>query len=291
VGTTFSQAWHWYPPVGVFIAILALLGVLVPLFRDLTKIGKGEKAVWTLVMFALVGLEIRSIYLDRDAHDKEQAMARAEQLKQFSEIAKGMNASIDNSQKQFDATMGRINTTLRTSELTLKNTQPYASLEFKKISGVLGSNVIGLDRQAEFDMDFTNAGNDIATNLLYDAKAYVGKFDYLRRLGDRKTEEEIANDFKKWWKNSKHPGDPLPIIPRAPAMNYRFKTSPFTKDEVIGLSDHTQTIYVLVRFTWSDRTGDWVNDDCFWFGDVSQNYDGRPCEVFKHYRYRATLPN
>ena len=25
--------WQWHPPVGVFIAMLALLGVLVPLFR------------------------------------------------------------------------------------------------------------------------------------------------------------------------------------------------------------------------------------------------------------------
>lgn len=67
-----ADLWRWYPPVGVFIAVLALLGVLVPLFRDLPKIGKREKAFWTFVMFALVGLEIRSIYLDRDAHDREQ---------------------------------------------------------------------------------------------------------------------------------------------------------------------------------------------------------------------------
>jgi hypothetical protein len=43
--TTFTHLLEWYPPVGVFIGILALLGVLVPLLRDLTKIGKWEKAV------------------------------------------------------------------------------------------------------------------------------------------------------------------------------------------------------------------------------------------------------
>lgn len=70
----------WYPPVGVFIARPGVLGVVVPLVRDLARMGKWEKAFWTVVMFALMGLEIRSIYLDRNAHDIEQAKARAEQL-------------------------------------------------------------------------------------------------------------------------------------------------------------------------------------------------------------------
>ncbi len=100
--------WEWYPPVGVFIGILGLIGVLVPLLRDLTKIGKWEKALWTFVMFALVLLEIRSIYLDRSAHDREQAAARAEQLSQFEAIAQRIDTSIANSQKQFDATMSGI---------------------------------------------------------------------------------------------------------------------------------------------------------------------------------------
>ena len=284
MAATISYAWHWYPPVGVFIAILALLGVLVPLFRDLAKIGKREKAVWTSVMFALVGLEIRSIYLDREVHDKEQAVARAEQLKQFSEIAKGIDTTIDNSQKQFDATIGRINTTLQTSERTLKNTQPYASLEFKKISAAATSREVGVGRQIEFNIDYTNAGNDLATNPVFDAKAYVRKLD-------RKAEQEIAGDFNKWWKRSKHQSDPLPIIPHPPTITFSFKTAPLTQDEVNGISDHTQTIYVLIRFTWLDRTGRWINDDCFWFSDVSQNFNGRPCDVFRQYRYKATASN
>jgi hypothetical protein len=37
--------WVWHPPVGVFIGVLAVLWVIVPLYRDLGKIGKLEKAV------------------------------------------------------------------------------------------------------------------------------------------------------------------------------------------------------------------------------------------------------
>jgi hypothetical protein len=98
---------EWYPPVGVFIGILGLLGVLVPLLRDLGKIGKAEKAAWTAIVFILVGFEIRSIYLDRDAHDREQSAARAEQLAQFGRIAKGIDASIATGQDHFDATMAK----------------------------------------------------------------------------------------------------------------------------------------------------------------------------------------
>lgn len=107
-----SEALHWYPPVGVFIAILGVLGIVVPLIRDLAKMGKWEKAIWTFVMFALMGLEIRSIYLDRTAHDIEQDKARAEQLQHFNEIGEGIKGAVAESQKQFDATMERSNTIL-----------------------------------------------------------------------------------------------------------------------------------------------------------------------------------
>jgi hypothetical protein len=112
--------WSWYPPVGVFIAVLALLGVLVLLFRDLGKIGQREKALWTLIVFALVGLEIRSIYLCRNAHDREEADAREQQLKSFHEIARGIDATITTSQSQFQATTDRLQAAVKSS------TKPHA---------------------------------------------------------------------------------------------------------------------------------------------------------------------
>jgi hypothetical protein len=98
----------WYPPVGVFIGILALLGVLVPLFRDITKIGRREKAMWTAAMFALVLLEIRSIYLDRADHDHKEHDARELQLNGFQNIADGIKVSVSNSQAHFAETMASI---------------------------------------------------------------------------------------------------------------------------------------------------------------------------------------
>ena len=107
-----AEVLNWYPPVGIFIAILGVVGIVVPLVRDLAKMSKWEKAGWTAVMFILMGLEIRSIYLDRKAHDLEQKNARAELLQNFKDVGDGIKKEIDTSQTEFAATMKRSDTIL-----------------------------------------------------------------------------------------------------------------------------------------------------------------------------------
>jgi hypothetical protein len=99
------RLWAWHPPVGVYIGILGFLGVLVALIRDPTKIGRREKAAWVFVMFALLMLEIKSVYQDRNEHDQQQAEARERETKSFESIAKGIEGAIQQSQKDFEATM------------------------------------------------------------------------------------------------------------------------------------------------------------------------------------------
>ncbi len=122
----FETIWTWYPPVGVFIGILALLSVVVSLFRDAAKITKVEKAAWIAVFFALVGLELRSIYRDRSAHDREQAAARKEQLEHFTKIATGLTSAIDQEQKHFDATVSEMQQLVNSSNVISR--QSLASL-------------------------------------------------------------------------------------------------------------------------------------------------------------------
>jgi hypothetical protein len=90
----------------IYISGLAVLGVFVPLLRW-EKAGPQERALWTAIMLVLVGLEISSIYKDRNEHDAEQARARREQLEGFRKIADGLNQSIAESQKNFSAMMER----------------------------------------------------------------------------------------------------------------------------------------------------------------------------------------
>ena len=66
---------------------------------------KVEKALWTAVMFVLLGLELKTVYQDRREHDEEQARARSEQTAQFNRIAVGISQTISASERQFEATM------------------------------------------------------------------------------------------------------------------------------------------------------------------------------------------
>jgi hypothetical protein len=100
--------WAWYPPVGVFIGMLAAVSVALPFLREMKGMGKQERALWTLLMFALVFLEFKSIYQERATHEKEQEKARAEQLSQFSSIAGRIDKSIVNNQRHFDDVTGRM---------------------------------------------------------------------------------------------------------------------------------------------------------------------------------------
>ena len=115
-----SAWWQWHPPIGVFISLLAIVGVLVPWFRG--EAGKREKAFWTFLMFLFVGLEIRTLYLDQTQHDREQEFARCQQLESFQKIADGIDTAISNSTAQFVATMNNMGEILAKQDNTLTQT-------------------------------------------------------------------------------------------------------------------------------------------------------------------------
>jgi hypothetical protein len=109
-----AQAWwNWYPPVGMFIAVLAAVSVIVPWLGG-DKLGRGWKIFWSFLFVALVGLELRSIKLDAKQRDRDQARAECEQLEGFKETANGIEASNQLSRDQFVATMKRFEDTINT---------------------------------------------------------------------------------------------------------------------------------------------------------------------------------
>jgi hypothetical protein len=114
-----ATIWAWHPPVGTWVAILGALGVLVPLLRDVGQMGKKEKALWTAVMFALLFLEVRTLYRDRRDHDNEQQESRERSERNFQSIANGIQAAITQSQVQFEATLDRSEKIIRQNKNTL----------------------------------------------------------------------------------------------------------------------------------------------------------------------------
>ena len=139
----YRDIWAWHPPVGVWIGILGLLGVIVPLIRDPQHIGRREKAVWTVVLFALLWLEVKSVYQDRDEHDIQQAATRSLEEENFKAIAMGVQESISQSDRnfsttmqqqsqQFSQTMARANA-LGKSTSRIEHSQTEVSLEIERI--------------------------------------------------------------------------------------------------------------------------------------------------------------
>lgn len=259
---------------------VAVMGVAAALMAARTKASGYEKAAWMLVMFGLLYVETRAIRKDRCDNEDKQEQVHKEQKQNFIDIGDGIRAQIKESQEHFDATMSRIDMTLKTSEATLRNTQPIASLEFKSMSVYAPSLPIAVGHQLEFNVEFTNAGNDTTRSYDRDARLYV------RRLDDPEAQREIADDFNKWWDVSQHPAS-TSLRPNYPGF-FSFKSFPLTESEVSGVLNHNLTIYALIRFTWTDRTGRWASDECFAFQDPTHDLTtGHPCISFTRHRYKA----
>jgi hypothetical protein len=94
----------WHMSIG--IGILGFLGVAVPLLRE--KIGRREKAFWTALLALLLWLEICAIRIEEIQHDREQEFARCEDRRQFSEIARRIDSSIQQSRDQFQTTVSSL---------------------------------------------------------------------------------------------------------------------------------------------------------------------------------------
>jgi hypothetical protein len=273
--------------VGVFIAVLGLLGVLVPLLRDLNQIGRREKALWTFVMFFLVWLEIRSIYLDRDTHDKEQAAARQEQLEQFGKIAQGINTTSTSNQQHFDATMGTMNSLLQTTQATKLNTEPEAYLTMNNFGVYRNSLPMGPNRQLEFNVFYQNKGNEAAKDVVADGKIYLGKTDDPKREAER-----LSREFEKWWQNP--PERPaghwrVPIYAAGDQEGFFSIDAPrLTAEEFSQLQNNTLTFYTFVRFLYSDHSGRWAHERCEWMQNASQDFNVvRSCFVNNNPRFKV----
>lgn len=270
--------WPFCP--GVFIAVLAFVAAAVT-FRK--EPGPREKAIWIFSFLILMVAEVWMMSNDRDQHDKDQAIAATSEATHFQTIADGLQRSIEQNKSDFDATMDRIDSTLKTSERTLRNTTPYASLAFQSMTPYGPTLPMTPEHQIEFNVSFINDGNDAARDVHYDVKFYVGKLD------DNDTQKRIAADFDTWWASSKHHGgDDLVIYPHALSFG-SFDTDKFTESEVRGVRNRTMTIYTLVRFTYLDHTGRWAGDHCFAMQDPTHDLVvGHPCAYHSNERYRAT---
>src|ERR1022692_3506439 len=106
--------WFWFhPSLGGAIAVLGAMAALM----SIREIGPREKFAWSIMVFALLGVELHAIRHS----DEELAESRKKENEAFQAIATGITKSISNSDKSFALTMGRMNTIVELSSENIKN--------------------------------------------------------------------------------------------------------------------------------------------------------------------------
>lgn len=102
--------WYWPPAPGKAVLVLAVVAAIMTMQPKMTD---SHRVGWLLIIFVLFLVESRSIDHDRYLHDMELAKARAEETKNFQGIASGITQAIQESQRQFNATMKRSDQVVR----------------------------------------------------------------------------------------------------------------------------------------------------------------------------------
>lgn len=233
-----------------------------------------EKAIWVFVFLLLMCSEVWMMSKDRYQHDKDQAQAAREQADHFQAIADGISHSAAD-----------IAATLEATRITFGNTQPKAVLAFQSFSPAFEPLVLGPNARPIFNVLFSNIGSENATRVFYDGMLYVDKLD------DLEAQKRLAHEFDMWWKTSKHLGGGETIAASSAQGLFSFQSPQFTEAELKGLDARTVTIYVFLRFIYSDHNGRWVNDVCFGLQDPKHDMVvSHPCKLHDNPRYPIKQP-
>lgn len=93
-------------PPGDAVTALAVAAALMTLLGEM---GGWEKMAWIFVLFGFLSLELHAIKIERTSQEEIQEMARSEQIRHFGEISRGIQKSIERSDRDFNATMEKSN--------------------------------------------------------------------------------------------------------------------------------------------------------------------------------------
>ena len=106
IGSLVLAAWWWFhlPVPGYAVAITAALAAGMSLHGEMKP---WHKAAWMLLIGLFLVLEFRAISKDRHDYTEAESKKRDEEHKAFDAIATGINQTIVNSDRHFDATMER----------------------------------------------------------------------------------------------------------------------------------------------------------------------------------------
>jgi hypothetical protein len=283
----FLVYWEIFiPSPGEAVAALAVAAAAMSIRGEMR--GK-EKVAWMLLLFAFLYLELTSIKKERKANEEMQAMVNWQEAEHFrkigAEFTKGLNDVLAKSDSDFKTTMSSVDKTLSATQETLVNTQTQARLGYTAVMPAKTVPPLELGG-AQMHVFYRNLGNEDAAKPLYDAHTYVGK------LSDIPTQQAMWKKFDEWWPTEKHQGWNSPPITIGDTPFFTFYSSPTTPLEQGDLTHERATIYVLMRFMYSDHRGRWQRDECFeWQDPLVDIHVTKPCLVRSHLTTKVKPPS
>jgi len=133
--------WGVYlPPPGVSIGILGLVAAFMAV-RAVQNWSITEKVVWIAISFALLVVELKSIYHDRDVHDVEQAQMRIQE----DEARRKEREAFAREEKEFAKTEKAFEGLFRANNWLLAETtggNSYMYFDFSMVIGPVGNDTL-----------------------------------------------------------------------------------------------------------------------------------------------------
>jgi hypothetical protein len=93
-----SYCFNFHPPTGIYIAVIGCMVVLMTIWPPEEK---WSKAFWLLVILIFTGLEIQSIYKDREEYDKQRIAIVKEEREGFRDILARFDTLIKRQEELF----------------------------------------------------------------------------------------------------------------------------------------------------------------------------------------------
>jgi hypothetical protein len=249
------------PSPGTSIAILGAVAALMSVRPEMRPL---EKAGWLIIITVLLVAEVHSIRKN-DKDVSSERTAQQETLKALNDKA----TSITNELK----------TALNDVDKTLKQTQPRAAIRFDMFEFNGQPSKIDANVSYGFDWYFTNIGSETAEDIDALARIYVGKAD------DKPAQIQLQRRFEEEWKSAT-PFRLGKLVPgNTPA--YQSINRTFENSQVKELNEGG-TIYLFVRFEYSDDVGRLRTDACSSLQRSGTEIDLRvlhSCLVFDNFRY------
>jgi hypothetical protein len=272
------------PLPGWSIAVLAGVAAAMSVHGEMRS---WQKVFWMVLIGALLMIELKAIRHDRDEANAQALSDREAQDQKFKGIRDKQDQDFATTAGELKDAIGGIESTLKTTDQTFKQTEPHALIRLEPIT-LLNPPTAPATFQAgvgyRYNSDFTNHGNEAAGILGLIMRFYIGSPD---------SEDEqrlIAASFAKESSNPpKKIGSTVPPF----ATGYWSDTRTFTPDEVAQLGKG-KTIYILRRIVYRDSTGTWLSDDCKHYQMTPDGHGSyqlwinvlHPCKVFMNERHK-----